>query len=1087
MKSLRLLVFFMAVIALSSACSKGGHNPITGDIPNPLNSTQSIDSLPVVSFDGSSAIGLLGAYNLKFSDDLNVELTPIRTPSVGESFVLSGKSFFATRPCIDCLRVGGVALTPTGNVALGFWIKHPFPPGDISQPPSGKNRRDLDLFDIAMVVAPVGATSKTFSQIQTNAYTDAILNADGYTRDLKGVIGDDAALPYKICFENLDKNRFPMGKTDEYFYLLFNKTTVSFDLFLTMAYGASAVLKDRLNPTYYLPEFNRKAAWKVKITSSIWYGADPATITIDIYDWNHGGIVATQYPDPTHLDYLKASSNVAQVLVEVPGMTDNVVTAQTNDTHTNGFSDPLTYTATFSNENGLPEGQYTGLVKIKDSRNPGSGMSGDSVVDSPDGVKLNTYDLDEFATYQTFTAVIAPPCGPITGQVVSPTCPVTGVRDDGTVDFTVTASSANNGNPIVIYEADYDYNGVTFDVDASNTTGVFNDVGPFVNPNCPDPTPVTYTVAFRAKDSCLHPNTTIFATCDVTVDICCGPITGQINTPTCPISGISNNQAIDFTVSASSANGGDPIVKYEADWDYDGTTFDVDSTSTTGSFPNGGPFKNPNCPGSGDPATLTVAFRATDSCNPPNTTIFATCDVTVDICAGWALTWGGTGFDEGRVVKTDSTGNMYVAGNFSGTVDFDPGTSVTEKISNGDTDIFLTKFDDLGVFQWVLTWGGNLTDGVNDLIISPSGDIYITGYFSGTVDFDPTSGIDNKSSVSDSIDVYISRLDISGNYKWTQTWGGNSDDMGTGIALQNPNNLIIIGFFNDAVDFDPGTGTTQFTSAGLSDTFVSTFNNSGVTPSFTRTFTMGSWGYDEPQAVATDSSGNIYLAGYFMGQVDFDPGSGTDTHTSNGGMDIFFGKYDSTSNYVWVHSMGAGGDDLGLDMIVSSSMIYLTGSFQDTVNFDPSGSTEATSHGFGDVFLALYDSDGIFDSLLAWGGTGDDKPYSLSIDDEYLSITGSFKNAVDFDPGAGTDQHTASGTFLDAFASKFQLSDMSFIDALTWGGSKDDEGYSTALDISHNVLVTGLFKDKVDFDPGPFVDQRTSNGDADVFFVNLVF
>ena len=222
--------------------------------------------------------------------------------------------------------------------------------------------------------------------------------------------------------------------------------------------------------------------------------------------------------------------------------------------------------------------------------------------------------------------------GEITGEILSPTCPVTGFVDGEMQDFTVTASNPPGGEPIVLYEVDWDYDGVSFNVMAENTDGIFPDCGPFSNPNCPVADPVSYMVAFRATDSNDPPNVKIFAECEIVVDSCCGLITGQVVSPACPVTGIVSGNLYNFQVSATSANGGEPVVWYEADWDYDGMTFDVDDAIYNGLFKNVS-FMNPNCP-SPTPVTYTVAFRATDSCNPPNREIFTTCDVTVDICCG---------------------------------------------------------------------------------------------------------------------------------------------------------------------------------------------------------------------------------------------------------------------------------------------------------------------------------------------------------------------------------------------------------------------------------------------------------------------
>ena len=114
-----------------------------------------------------------------------------------------------------------------------------------------------------------------------------------------------------------------------------------------------------------------------------------------------------------------------------------------------------------------------------------------------------------------------------------------------------------------------------------------------------------------------------------------------------------------------------------------------------------------------------------------------------------------------------------------------------------------------------------------------------------------------------------------------------------------------------------------------------------------------------------------------------------------------------------------------------------------------------------------------------WGGPGDDHGYSVAVDNSgNVFVTGSFWDTVDFDPGPGVDNHSSDGPD-NIFLSKFDSSG-NFVWARTWGGKWPDRGYSVAVDGSGNAYVTGVFDFTADFDPGPGVDNHTSNGDWDV-------
>jgi len=418
------LMIMPVIIVLTLGCSEGKSAPIVG-ITN-------FDANPIIACDGFSGIAIFGAYSLTVNPDpVNAELVPLRAASMGESYIASGAAYFTIQPCRDCLRISSVGLDTDGNIIIGFSIKHPFPKGNPGQEPSGKNRLDLDLFDVALVFAPKGISSKIYPLTGAEVYTDVILNPDGFTSELSSITGEDSILPYKICYLSEHNNRFEMGTDLQNFNVLVSNKGFHSDVYVTFGYGVSAAYENRLNPVYYIPEFNRKAAWRVTVGPQTWNNSDPTTVEIDIYDWNHGCQIAGNYPDPNHTDHIRSSSDIKMVTVEVPGMTDQIIEASTNDTSTNGWDDPITYAATFANENVIASGDYVGLVKVTDSRNPGQTIFGgepDTMVHTPEGTSVSWSNLSEFATYQIFPAtVISGIAGLYPGDV--------GIEDDPRIVF----------------------------------------------------------------------------------------------------------------------------------------------------------------------------------------------------------------------------------------------------------------------------------------------------------------------------------------------------------------------------------------------------------------------------------------------------------------------------------------------------------------------------------------------------------------------------------------------------------------------------------------------------------------------------
>jgi hypothetical protein len=457
---------------------------------------------------------------------------------------------------------------------------------------------------------------------------------------------------------------------------------------------------------------------------------------------------------------------------------------------------------------------------------------------------------------------------------------------------------------------------------------------------------------------------------------------------------------------------------------------------------------------------------------------------TIDVNRGWARTWGGAGWDEGYGVAVDGSGNAYVTGYFCETVDFDPAAAgVDSHTSNGGDDIFLSKFDSLGNFLWAKTWGGSGIDIGYDVAVDDSGNVYVTGFFADTVDFDPGSGVDNH--ISDgSEDVFLSKLDSSGAFQWAKTWGGAYCwDHGYGVAVDGSGNAYVTGYFWETVDFDPGSGVDNHTSNGSVDAFLSKFDSSG---NFQWAKTWGGNSGDMGWGVAVDGSGSPYVTGPFESTVvDFDPGPGVDNHTTNGYDDVFLSKFDSTGNFLWAKTWGGSSYDSGEDVAVDDSgSVYVTGWFRGTADFDPGpGVDNHTSNGGCDVFLSKFDSPGNFQWAKTWGGNSDDNGWGVAVDSSGRAyVTGRFWGPIDFDPGPGEDNHSG---YIDAFLSKFDSSG-NFLWAKTWGGSSYDEGYGVAVDGSGNAYVTGNFCGTVDFDPGNGMDNHVSNGDADVFLIKFL-
>ncbi|MEA3445471.1 MAG: SBBP repeat-containing protein [Bacteroidota bacterium] len=376
----------------------------------------------------------------------------------------------------------------------------------------------------------------------------------------------------------------------------------------------------------------------------------------------------------------------------------------------------------------------------------------------------------------------------------------------------------------------------------------------------------------------------------------------------------------------------------------------------------------------------------------------------------WAAGFGGPDYDQGKSVAVDASGNVYTTGYFYGTVDFDPGSGTYNLSSNGRDDIFISKLDASGNFVWAKNMGGSDWNEGYSIAIDASGNVYTTGHFEGTADFDPGSGTYILSSNNGYDDIFISKLDASGNFVWAKAMGGSFDDNGFALAIDASGNVYTTGIFCGTADFEPGSGTYNLSSNGDYDIFISKLDASG---NFVWAKSMGGSSDDRGYSIALDASGNVYTTGYFYSStVDFDPGSGTYNLTSNGCGDIFISKLDASGNFVWAKNMGGSSSDGGNSIAIDASgNVYTTGSFLDTADFDPgSGTHNLSSNGEYDIFISKLDASGNFVWAKSMSGSSSEWGFSIALDASgNVYTTGYFYGTVDFDPGSGTYNLSSNG------------------------------------------------------------------------------
>jgi len=448
----------------------------------------------------------------------------------------------------------------------------------------------------------------------------------------------------------------------------------------------------------------------------------------------------------------------------------------------------------------------------------------------------------------------------------------------------------------------------------------------------------------------------------------------------------------------------------------------------------------------------------------------------------WAAAMGGTDWNEGRSITVDGAGNVYTTGRFRNTVDFDPGPDTFYLSSAGASDIFVQKLDADGHFVWARSMGGTGTGRGFGIAVDGAGNVYTTGAFEGTVDFDPGPGAFNLTSAKGD-GIFVQKLDANGHFVWARAMGETGTGMGFGIAVDGTGNVYITGVFGGTADFDPGPDTFHLSSVGFQDIFVQKLAADGH---FVWARAMGGTRIDGGYAISVDGAGNVYTTGAFMGTADFDPGPGAFELSSAGGFDIFVQKLDANGDFVWARAMGGTISDVGNGIAVDGAgNVYTTGYFRNTADFDPGpGTYYLSSAGDRDIFVQKLDAGGHFVWARSMGGMGPDQGFGIAVDATgNVYSMGYFRNTVDFDPGPGAFNLTSAG-FQDIFVQKLDAGGH-FLWARSMGGTNSDVGYGIAVDSAGNVYTTGSFMGTADFDPGPGAFNLTSAGGTDIFVLKL--
>ncbi|MBP6237421.1 MAG: T9SS type A sorting domain-containing protein [Saprospiraceae bacterium] len=283
--------------------------------------------------------------------------------------------------------------------------------------------------------------------------------------------------------------------------------------------------------------------------------------------------------------------------------------------------------------------------------------------------------------------------------------------------------------------------------------------------------------------------------------------------------------------------------------------------------------------------------------------------------------------------ELDNANNICLTGYFEDTKDFNPGAlGIFNMTAVGDNDGFMLKLNTSGNFMWAKQFGGTESVISKDLAIDDDNNIYSIGHFTGTADFNPSLlGVYNITSAG-SFDVYISKLNSSGNFVWAKAFGGVNSQSGRSIKIDALNNVITNGYFEGVTDFDPNPAST-FNLTTSTDMFISKLDVNG-------NFVWAKQLARATNNFTIDGLNHIYITGNFVGSYDCDPGPASYLLSSSGGRDFFTLRLNHDGIFQSAFKTGGGGSEeatcISMD---ASNNIYTAGHFQNTVDFNPGPGT----------------------------------------------------------------------------------------------------------------------------------------------------
>lgn len=397
--------------------------------------------------------------------------------------------------------------------------------------------------------------------------------------------------------------------------------------------------------------------------------------------------------------------------------------------------------------------------------------------------------------------------------------------------------------------------------------------------------------------------------------------------------------------------------------------------------------------------------------------------------------------------------------------------------------IYLLTFASIGQnYHWTKSFGSKKGDGGYFTKTDKYGNIFVVGVFSDTMEVQTKSGMVRLIKENYNYDIFVMKIDSSGNVDWAKRIGGTGSVNLSSIDVDREDNLLIVGNFAGTMDTNPDPLiTNNLTSIMFSNCFIIKINTNG---SLVWSAMYGGTVGPKHSSVHADKNNNIYICGSYShnGFSDFNPGLGlapgvyiTYLNPSNS-YDAYLMKLSPSGVFQWVKGFGGNLEDNAVHLTSDSlNNLYIIGQFKYNCDFDPGPQTHTlTPHGIEDVFVSKLDSMGNFIWAKSFGGPSIDYVTSVKLDKSCNVYVGGCHMGTSYITQGNTTTTITSLGYTDAYVFKLN-SQGSFCWLKSIGSIGHEEVHAIDLDSYANLYIIGIFtKGTTDFDPGSGIFNLTS-------------